>query len=344
MGEPSRHFLAVSPDELQAWLAAQGQPRYRAAQVLEWVYARAADGFEEMSNLPAALRAALAQAFDFFQPRCVGRQADPEGATEKFLLALRDGERIECVALHDRERTTFCLSVQAGCALGCRFCATGAAGFTRDLAPEEILGQVIVLRRAAAVPRNIVFMGMGEPLLNLDALLPALDALTDPRRFAMGARRITVSTAGIPAAIDRLAAHRVRPRLALSLGSPFDAQRSELMPVNRRYRLHEVLAACARYADRSGGRVSIEYVLLGGVNTSPEAAKAVADIATGLGARVNLIAMNPVEGSGFEGPSRAETATFRHILESRGVRVTERFRRGRAIAAGCGQLKGARGG
>jgi len=335
-----RDILTVAPEALARWLEELGQPAYRLDQVLDWIYRRAATSFETMSNLPPRLRAALGEVFLLSSVRQAGRRRSADGAAEKFLFDLADGERIESVALCERGRYTFCVSSQAGCALGCRFCATGAAGFARNLTAGEILGQVMALRRATGALRNIVFMGMGEPLLNLEAVLPALEALTDPRRFALGARRITVSTAGITPGIRRLAGARVRPNLALSLNSPFGAQRSDLMPVNRRYPLAEVLAACRDYGARTGRRLLLEYVLIGGVNISPEAAHAVARQARSLGALVNLIALNPVRGCGFAPPTGREVTRFRRLLEAEDTRVTQRFRRGAEIAAGCGQLKG----
>jgi 23S rRNA (adenine2503-C2)-methyltransferase len=270
----------------------------------------------------------------------VGRLRSGDGASGKLVLALEDGEEIESVWMRDGQRRTFCISSQAGCALGCTFCATGAAGFGRNLKLGEILGQVMSLARAEGWPANIVVMGMGEPLLNLDAVVPALESLSDPQRFGLGVRRITVSTAGVTPAIWELSRCSVRPNLALSLNSPFNAQRSELMPVNRRYPLSGVLKACKAYGESSGRHVLFEYLLLGGVNTSPPAACAVARLAREAGAWVNLIPFNPVPGCGFHPPERQEVQRFRAALEERGVRVTERFRRGRDILAACGQLRG----
>jgi 23S rRNA (adenine2503-C2)-methyltransferase len=213
-------------------------------------------------------------------------------------------------------------------------------GFGRDLAVEEILGQVMALARAHEWPANVVFMGMGEPLLNLEAVLPALEALADERRFGLGARRITVSTAGVPPGIRSLASHPVRPNLALSLNSPFEEQRRELMPITERHPLEAVLDACKDYSERTGRRLLIEYVLLRAVNTSARAARATARIARDLGALVNLIALNPVPGCPFRPPTGEEIERFRGILEGEGVPVTQRYRRGRDIAAGCGQLGG----
>jgi len=335
-----RHILDVTPDELAEWLAAGEQPRYRLAQILEWAYGRRVDSFDAMSNLPADLRERLAESFRIEGPSEVERLTSEDGATGKLLLELDDGERIECVWMNDDGRHTFCISSQAGCPLGCVFCATGAGGFRRNLTVAEILGQVMALARATGELRNIVFMGMGEPLLNLAAVIPSLEALADERRFGLGARRLTVSTAGIPVGIHALAAFGVRPNLALSLNSPFDEQRRELMPVGATHPLAEVLDACGNYARVTGRRILIECVLLGGVNTSAEAAEAVAGIARDLKALVNLIPFNRVEGAAFREPTRDETAEFKAVLEAKGVGVTERYRRGRDIAAACGQLRG----
>ena len=335
-------LLLLSPERVSAWLQESGAPPYRAGQLLEWVYAKRAASFDDMRNLPKPLRDALAAAFVLDPLACVHVASADRGATRKFLFELTDGARIESVSMRDGDRHTFCISSQVGCALGCVFCATGAMGFTRDLDTAEILGQVRWLAREAGALRNIVFMGMGEPLLNLDALLPALEALTDEKRFALGGRRITVSTVGIPDGIDALAAFAVHPNLALSLNSPFDDQRGELMPIARRHSLKDVLAACRRYGAASGRRLFIEFVLIGGVNTSRRAARELGRIARDLGAAVNLIQHNPIAGSDMAAPTRAESGLFAGILRDEKIEVTERFRRGRDIRAACGQLNAER--
>jgi len=238
-----QHILEVSPDELATWLATAGQPSYRLGQILEWTYARRADSFDAMTNLSAAVRCALGDTYRIDPlPECE-RLTSEDGATGKLLFELDDGEQIESVWMNDDGRHTFCISSQAGCQLGCVFCATGAGGFGRNLTTSEILGQVTALARMTGKLQNIVFMGMGEPLLNLEAVIPALEALADERRFGIGARRLTVSTAGITPGIAQLAACGVRPNLALSLNSPFDEQRRELMPVGAKYPLKGVLEA-----------------------------------------------------------------------------------------------------
>jgi len=366
-------ILEVAPDELASWLKAQGEPAYRLGQILDWVYARQADSAGAMSNLPAELRGRLDAAFRFGGLGQIEQVISQDGRTGKLLLELDDGERIESVWMNDagrpstdsgrpvgagpcacpvsgghagpplrvEGRRTFCISSQAGCPLGCRFCATGAAGLARDLAPGEILGQVTALARAGGPARNVVLMGMGEPLLNLGAVLPALLALTDPRRFGLSPRHLAVSTAGVTPGIVELAKCAARPRLALSLNSPFDKQRSELMPVNRQYPLAGVLDACEDYAQLTRRRLTLEYVLLGGVNSSRDTARAVASIARRLRALVNVIPFNAVPGCGYESPGREEVRSFKTVLkEEEHVAVTERFRRGRDIGAACGQLRG----
>lgn len=335
-----RDILEIPPQLLSGWMDTRGEPRYRCDQVLGWLYRRFASSFEEMTNLPPPIRSELQREFLLGGVKCIAKQGTAEDGVQKFLLELSDGEVIESVSMRDEDRLTFCISCQAGCALGCRFCATGRVGFARNLTTGEILAQVVTLARESRGLRNVVFMGMGEPLLNLEALLPALDALTDPGRLAVGARRITVSTAGIPDGIARLAAHTARPNLALSLNSPFDRQRSHLMPVNERYPLSQVIPACKQYIRTTGRKLALEYVLIDGINDSRSAAQAVADVAAELGAYVNLIPLNPVESCPYRPPKRAMVYRFAVALKDRGISVSQRFRRGQTIQAGCGQLKG----
>lgn len=334
------NIFEMSADALAQWLAEQGEPPYRAGQILSWLCQRYEVAFNHMTNLPLRLRTALAEKFAALPLEEADRAQSTDAQTAKFLFKLADGEHIESVSMADSGRTTFCISSQVGCPLNCRFCATGAAGFVRNLTTGEILAQVQAMGRAVGAPRNIVLMGMGEPLLNLDSVMPALEALADPQRFALSARHLSVSTAGIPVGIERLAACSVRPNLALSLNSPFNDERSNLMPVNRRFSLDQVLDACEHYVEATGRRILLEYVLLGGVNTSKRHAAATARLARRLHATVNLIAFNPVDGSGFSQPERAEVQQFRLALEAAGVEVCQRFRRGQQIAAGCGQLRG----
>jgi 23S rRNA (adenine2503-C2)-methyltransferase len=337
---PHLHKLIteVSPDDLAAWFAENGHARYRCKQFLDWIYVKRVASFDAMKNLPAALRTSLAEAFQLSSLELVGQACAADGETEKFVFQLVDGHRIESVLMRGRKRATFCVSTQVGCGMGCRICATGVGGLKRNLRVGEILDQVLTLARKAGEIGNVVFMGMGEPLANLANLLPALDALVDEQRFALGARRISVSTAGLAPEIRKLADAAVHPNLALSLNAPFDKQRNAIMPINRRHPLADVVDACEEYGTKTGRRISLEYVMLAGVNTSMEAACEVARIARRLSALVNLIAFNPVPGSSYTTPKSNEIFAFRKTLEERGINVTQRFRRGRDIAAGCGQL------
>ena len=240
--------------------------------------------------------------------------------------------------MREEGRHSVCLSSQAGCAMGCVFCATGALGLARNLTVGEMLLQAVEISRRDGRMTNVVFMGMGEPLLNLENLIKAIEALADPGRFALGTRKITVSTCGIVPGIEALSRAPVTVRLALSLNSPFQEQREQLMPIARRHPLERVLEACDGYAARTGKRVTVEYVLLRGVNISRAHAGELARIAQRLDGKVNLIEYNAVTGASFDSPSSRETLKFREWLEEDGASVTIRFRRGREIAAGCGQL------
>ena len=340
--QPGSCILSETPEALGEWLSQQGEPSYRLGQLLRWLYESRVESFDAMTNLSTALRERLCESYHFPVLKVLERLTSSDGQTEKSLFELSDGEQIEAVAMAEEGRHTFCISSQVGCALGCSFCATGQQGFVRDLTVGEMLGQVMALARSAGGAGNVVFMGMGEPLLNCDAVLPALEALADERRLGLGARRITVSTAGITPGIRRLGGFPVKPNLALSLNSPFDAQRSELMPIGRRYPLAGILSACRDYAAASKRRILLEYVLLSKVNTSPAAAVALARIARHLRALINLISFNPVPGSEFGPPEREEVERFKSALERSGVKATVRFRRGRDILAGCGQLRSRR--
>lgn len=334
------HILEITRAQFAGWLSDHEEADYRGPQVMEWVYNRRAASFEEMTNLPVKLREALADSFAIAPPKEIKQQTTLDGETGKLLLELSDGETVECVWMNDRGRHTFCVSSQVGCPLGCKFCATGSGGFTRNLTTLEILGQVIALARLTGELRNVVFMGMGEPLLNLDAVLPALDALTDTERFGLSPRHISVSTAGITDGIIRLAGHPVAPNLALSLNSPFDNQRAELMPIANKYPLDEIIVACNEYSRRTTRKIFIEYVLIAGKNTDTRSAKYTASIAKRIGATVNLIPFNAVAGCGLAPPTRGEIAEFKAVIAASGVMVTQRFRRGREISAACGQLRG----
>lgn len=341
MSEQIPSVYEQTPSDLAAWLQDQSQPAFRLNQLLDWLYRRFAEKFDDMSNLPIGLREALSNTFDMEPLRIADRLASQDGTTEKFAFALHDGEVVESVLMRGSKRSTFCVSSQVGCAMDCAFCATGKLGFRRNLSPGEIIGQVAAMCRANGNETgNVVFMGMGEPLANFDNLVVALEALTDEQRLAVGSRRITVSTVGIVKGIRRLAELASPPNLALSLNSPFAPVRAKMMPVTEQQRLDEVLKACEDYYRVTGRRVLIEYVVLGGINTDYEHARGVLRIARRLGGIVNLIAYNPVADSEFKQPSREEMLRLKEVLQGAGMNVTERYRRGRDIAAACGQLAG----
>ena len=362
----------IPPEELAAALEAGGlrQPRFRPLQIFKWI-AAGAESFDEMTDLPRSLREELAGRFRLRSCETAGRFADADG-TVKISVALADGAHIEAVLLadaggrHTGQRTgryTACVSTQAGCAAGCVFCKTGSMGFVRDLDSTEIVEQFLLLRQIASpdaaadppAPRpqgahavsNIVVMGMGEPLLNLAELRKALAVITAPEGMGFSKRRITISTCGVAPGIINLADQGPGVRLALSLTTADEELRRRLMPITERYPLPAVKAALAYFQRKGGGRVTLEAVLLGGLNTRNEDAAAIADFAQGIDAAVNLIPWNPAEGLSFDGkplrePSAKEVEGFAKQLEERGLTVTRRFRRGRGVMGACGQLCGSR--
>ena len=326
-------------DLLEQTLADRGEPSYRAAQVWEWT-AQGAPGFEEMSNLPRALRDELTAAVPF-STLTLETEREAKDGTVKALFRTADGHPVEAVLMRYRDgRRSLCLSSQSGCPLTCTFCATGAMRFARNLTASEILDQALHFRRVEAID-HCVFMGMGEPMLNLDNVLAACERLPD---VGITHRRTTISTVGWIPGIERLAESDMPIRLALSLHAADEALRTELMPVNERYPLREVIDACRAFYARKHRRVFIEYVMLAGVNDRYEQALALADALSGRreGAppifKVNLIPYNPTAAGAYQGSSRESIAAFRSALESRGVPVTVRLTRGRDIDAACGQL------
>jgi 23S rRNA (adenine2503-C2)-methyltransferase len=323
------NLLNLTPDDAEARLAAAmgelGQPGYRVGQVVRRLWANPVRSFEDMTELPGALRAALAERFELPRLELTASQQSTDG-TRKFLFRLHDGEAIETVSIPDGNRVTLCISSQAGCALKCAFCATGAGGFSRNLTTFEIAGQVREMRLLdePIEVTNIVFMGMGEPLMNWKAVDPTLTLLNDPRALGIGARHITVSTVGILPGIIALGKRPEQFRLAISIHAPTDELRQTLMPINTKYPLHDVIQA-ARVFDR---RVTFEYVMLGGVNDGVEQARALGQLARDCAAFVNLIPLHPGGSQGFA-----------RLLRDRGVEVAVRKSRGIDIAAACGQLR-----
>ena len=322
----------MDPSLLEESLAERGEPAYRAGQVWEWV-ARGAGGYQEMTNLPRALRDDLAERVPF-STLVLEREARSSDGTVKALFSTADSRPLEAVLMTYRDgRRSICLSSQSGCPLTCTFCATGQMRFGRNLTAAEILDQALHFRRLGDVD-HCVFMGMGEPMMNLDAVLAACERLPD---LGITHRRTAISTVGWVPGIDRLAETDMPIRLALSLHAPDDALRSEIMPVNDRYPIAEVLAACERHHARKRRRVFVEYVMLAGVNDRVEQALGLSRLLDPRIYKVNLIPFNPT-GSRYDGSSRRATDAFRATLEANGLRATVRLTRGRDIAAACGQL------
>jgi 23S rRNA (adenine2503-C2)-methyltransferase len=339
----------LSPGDLTIWVEAHGQPSYRARQIADavWKGGGVTDP-QRIRTLPAELRAALGQAFRFDTVAETEIRLADGGQTEKALHRLDDGALIESVLMHypargaSRERHTLCISSQAGCAVGCPFCATGELGFGRDLEVSEILDQArSAERRLAADGRhltNVVFMGMGEPLLNLDRVLAAVEALNDPRRFGLGARHITVSTSGVVPGIRRLTALGPQFTLAISLHAARDALRDVLVPLNRRWPVAEVVDAARDHARATGRRISYEVTMIGGVNDTDRDATALADLLRGDHAHVNLIPMNPVAHTPWQASPMATIERFAATLRDAGIGTTIRRNRGAEVGAACGQL------
>jgi 23S rRNA (adenine2503-C2)-methyltransferase len=344
----------VEPSELEAWLGARGEPGYRARQIADAVWRGDATSARDVRTLPAALREALDEDFRFDTVADTEIRITDGGLTEKALHRLGDGAMVESVLMHfpagpgRRERHTLCISSQAGCAVGCPFCATGELGFTRDLAAAEIIDQVRhAARRLAQDGRrltNVVFMGMGEPLLNLDAVLGAIQALADPRRFGLGARHITVSTSGVVPGIRRITAMGPQFTLAVSLHAARDSLRDVLVPLNRRWPVAEVVDAARDHANKTGRRITYEVTMISGINDTETDAVAMADLLRGDLAHVNLIPMNPVAHTPWVASPMDVIERFARTLREAGISTTIRRNRGQEIGAACGQLAAERAG
>ena len=345
----------ITPAELSAWVDARGEPAFRARQIADAVWSEGGvTGAAQIRTLPATLRAALDDAFRMDTVEDSEIRRGDGGDTEKGLHRLADGQLIESVLMHyparagSRERHTLCLSSQAGCAVGCPFCATGELGFGRDLEVAEIVDQARhAARRLAANGQrltNIVFMGMGEPLLNLDRVLASVEALNDRRRFGLGARHITVSTSGVVPGIRRLTALGPQFTLAVSLHAARDALRDVLVPLNRRWPVAEVVEAAREHSHATGRRISYEVTMIGGVNDTPADADALVELLRGDHAHVNLIPMNPVAHTPWTASPMPRIEQIASQLRDAGIQTTIRRNRGQEVGAACGQLAAERAG
>ncbi len=337
---------SLSREELVSRFTALGQSAYRADQVLQWIYQKPVASFDQMSNLPAALREKLAASFDLNAVHAL-KTRNATDTTEKFLFQLRDHSLIETVLIpatpgltSSSDRHTVCVSTQVGCAFACKFCASGLDGVKRNLTAAEIVDQVLQVQKLSGEKvNNIVVMGMGEPLANYENLLRALKIINAPWGLGIGARKITVSTVGLVPRIKQLADEPMQIRLAVSLHGATDEVREKIMPVNRKYPLKELLAACDYYANTKKRMMTFEYILIDGVNDSLEQAHKLGAIARRLHAKVNLIPYNPVEGLPWKRPDRDRCKMFQHTLQSHDVTSTLRMEKGTDINAACGQLR-----
>jgi 23S rRNA (adenine2503-C2)-methyltransferase len=349
------NFLGKSTEELREFLQKLGEPAYRGAQIYHALYAERRFDFGAMSNLPAALRERLSREAAIALPQVVRRYASSDG-TVRYVLAIGAGDggpakpaNIETVFMPEENRQTICVSTQAGCAVDCRFCLTATLGLVRNLTAGEIVGQVLVAledNRAGLLPpfdsahgkqTNIVLMGQGEPLLNYDAVMAALRILLDPNAIAISPKHATLSTSGIVPGIERLGREKIRPKLAISLNASSDEQRDKIMPINRKYPLEKLLAACRDYPLRPWEHLTFEYVLLGGFNDSPDDARRVVRLLANLRAKVNLIPWNPGDLP-YEKPDMKRVAEFKSILTDKDLPAFVRASRGQDVMAACGQL------
>jgi len=331
----------LPPAQLQRTLSEVVSPAFRVQQIAEWMHVRGVDSFDAMSNIPKDVRASLAERFTVAMPEVVTRTEPAPDGSQKYLFRLADGQRIESVYMPIGDRTSICLSSQAGCAVGCTFCVTGFFGAGRNLTSAEMVGQFFVIQREKQIPMeqmNVVFMGMGEPLLNYENVIATLEILY--RNVAP--RRITLSTSGIIPGIDALAAYERRPNLAISVNAPDRQRREEIMPITAKYPLEELMASLRRFPVEKGRDITIEYVLLAGYNDSARDAAALARLIRGISAKVNAIPFNEDANlpKWMKRPSDQQIDRFVDALVSHRVRVTVRRSKGRDIAAACGQLRG----
>ena len=338
---PRVNLLDLLPSEIEDLVESLGAPRYRGRQLAGWIFQKGVTDLDAMSDLPRDLRQRLAEQVAVELPE-VERATPSQDGSQKLVLRLADGSRVQSVLMPDDDRLTLCVSTQVGCGFGCAFCFTGTMGVDRNLTAGEIVGQVLVARRlvpAGGRITHVVYMGMGEPLANYAATVRSLRILVDPKAFGFSPRRITVSTVGLVPAIERLGKEGLRVNLAISLHASTDECRDRLMPVNKGFKLEALLDACRRFPLPMRQRMTFEYVLLAGVNDSPQDAKRLVKLLRGIRGKVNLIPFNDWEGSTFERPSLQRILDFQSVLLEHGITATVRWSKGEDIGAACGQLK-----
>ena len=330
---------SMTQPELSRFLKELGEPAFRAKQVYTWLH-RGVRAYDEMTNLPKSLRDTLAREYPICAPKVVRRQESARDGTIKYLWKLRDGNCVESVVMQYHHGNTVCISSQVGCRMGCKFCASTIAGKVRDLTPSEMLDQVLFTQLDSGKDiSNIVLMGIGEPLDNFDEVMRFLENITSPEGVNIGMRNISLSTCGLAPKIDQLAEKKLQLTLSISLHAPTNQIRSSMMPVNDAYPVEQLIQTVRRYQETTGRRVSFEYSMVRGVNDSDICAKQLADLIRGMGAHVNLIPINPVDGSPYSATDAANVRRFQQKLESLGVNATVRRRLGSEISAACGQLR-----
>jgi 23S rRNA (adenine2503-C2)-methyltransferase len=336
-------LLGLDLEQMRTVFREWGESTFRADQVYSWLYEKAEFNPEAMTNLPLKLRDRLAASTSANPLTLVTKQVSDDEQTEKGLFELSDGALIESVLMHYERRHTVCVSTQAGCPVGCSFCATGQSGFVRNLSASEIVAQVLhfaqsVQQRNTRIT-NVVFMGMGEPFLNYDATWAAIRRLNDPVGFGLRARGMTISTVGVVPGIRRMSQEREQVGLAISLHAPNDALRDELVPLNRKYPLLVLMEACREYIAATRRRLTVEYALIENINDGLDHAQQLASLVAGMLVKVNLIPLNPTTGSSYRPSPSHQVRQFQEELQGRGVETTVRLRRGLEISAGCGQLR-----
>lgn len=335
-------FYSFSLTFLQEWISERGEPSFRAKQIFDWVYQKNILSFEEMTNLSHPLRAALSKAFSFDGIRLQKVQDSEDGETQKFLWLLSDGSLVESVLILSGDRRTVCVSSQVGCRARCAFCASGKEGWVRNLSSSEIFQQVLqidrILKEKGEKVSHVVFMGMGEPLENYDAVISCIEKFNHPEMLGLSSRRITISTVGVVEGMKRLAASGLKVNLVLSLHAPNQHIRKKIIPYARKYPLGDILDAIDAYARKTKRDTTFEYILISKINDAPEHAEELARLLKGKQCTVNLIPYNPVPGLRLNRPERERIEAFRKILLSRRIPTTWRYTKGKDIAAACGQL------
>lgn len=335
-----KHLLDYLP-KLKDWMNRRKHPAFRTPQVYQWLFEKRVNDFDAMTNLPQSLRELLASSFNVFTTTIANHSVSDDG-TEKLLLRLHDGALVECVLLREEHRRTICVSSQVGCAMGCVFCASGLDGVARNLTAGEILEQMLQLQRLLPADErlsHIVMMGMGEPLANLDNVLQALSFASSPDGLGISNRRITISTVGLPAAIQRLSRLDCKYQLAVSLHAPNDELRNQLVPVNDKIGISALMAAADQYFDSSRRKLTFEYVLLSGINDQAEHAHQLSQLLKSRTVLLNVIPYNPVDGLPYKTPSNRAIRQFKEIIQSAGIEIRFRQRKGDKINAACGQLR-----